>query len=425
MNNINKLAVFTMLLIVTMIPGAMAFGTFLSPVATVGTFENTYPGAVGSRIDNCMLCHNTLAGGNVANPPDLNVYGLAFSAARNNFTTIESADSDSDTFSNIDEINNKTFPGNASDHPIIVTPPVVSGATFNISGFKVSDVGATLQGWMINLSNATMNVQNATNDMGMYIFSGLSNGTYTLTEQPHPGWNNVSPSTIDVNVDGADVANQNFTNMEVITPPPSNQTAFNVSGFKLNASDNIGISDWSISLANETNNITVTTDANGMYIFSGILNGSYTLTESPMTNWTNVSPSTIDIVVDNADVTNQNFTNMPTQAQPPVNAEIAYIVITPYDVKLHPGEDLQFHAQAFDDNNTKVDSVISFAIKHNSTVGNVTTDGLLSALHPGNVRVTASIGNFSDTATVQVTKLRHRHMNNRRNQDNNNDNNDN
>ncbi len=72
-------------------------------------FEQAYPAAVGSRIDTCTLCHTS--------PPTRNSYGAAFENAGFNFKAIESADSDGDGFTNIQEITALTFPGNAADNP--------------------------------------------------------------------------------------------------------------------------------------------------------------------------------------------------------------------------------------------------------------------------------------------------------------------
>jgi acylphosphatase len=280
----------------------------------------------------------------------------------------------------------------------VIQPYVVSGFILNSSD------NTGLQGWVINISNDTINMQATADVNGLYMFSGLSNGTYNITENPMTDWTNVSPSTIEVTVNGADLPNQNFTNMPTV---PVIQP-YVVSGFILNSSDNTGLQGWVINISNDTINMQATADVNGLYMFSGLSNGTYNITENPMTDWTNVSPSTIEVTVNGADLPNQNFTNILT-AQPPVNAEVAYIVIVPYSVSLHTGEELQFHAQAYDANDTKIDANISYVIKNNqSNVGTITESGLFSALKSGSVRITASSGDISDTAVVTVTNIDHR-----------------
>ena len=74
-------------------------------------FEANYPSAVGTRTDQCQLCHTTNF--NFTRNP----YGTDYEKNGHNFTIIEPLDSDGDGFTNIDEIHNLTFPGDAKDFP--------------------------------------------------------------------------------------------------------------------------------------------------------------------------------------------------------------------------------------------------------------------------------------------------------------------
>ncbi|MDD5368772.1 MAG: DNRLRE domain-containing protein [Anaerolineaceae bacterium] len=72
-----------------------------------------YPQIANTRLDTCSLCHTSSI-------PGLNPYGAAYSTNGRNvaaFGLIESADSDGDGFTNLQELNALTFPGNAGDHP--------------------------------------------------------------------------------------------------------------------------------------------------------------------------------------------------------------------------------------------------------------------------------------------------------------------
>jgi hypothetical protein len=78
------------------------------------SFTNAYPGADGSRIDNCRICHVN------ANPntnSTRNSYGIAWKNASKNFTAIENQDSDGDGFTNKVEIDAFSYPGNGADTP--------------------------------------------------------------------------------------------------------------------------------------------------------------------------------------------------------------------------------------------------------------------------------------------------------------------
>ncbi len=90
-------------------------------------FEATYPAAVGSRIDSCYLCHVDLTS------YQRNQYAKDWDDAEEegregSFRAIENRDSDGDGFTNLEEINAHTFPGDAADNPN-TTPTTQPGAT--------------------------------------------------------------------------------------------------------------------------------------------------------------------------------------------------------------------------------------------------------------------------------------------------------
>jgi hypothetical protein len=100
---------------------AQAFSSYLTQA------ENLYPGIVNSRIDNCDLCHVTGSFGR-------NPYGADFAANGHSFTAIEGLDSDNDGYTNIEEINALTFPGDPADPPsATATPTATSTATATTS----------------------------------------------------------------------------------------------------------------------------------------------------------------------------------------------------------------------------------------------------------------------------------------------------
>lgn len=82
---------------------------------------NQHYNTIDTNLDSCKTCHTSSGG-------SLNPYGRAYSGNGRNFASIETLDSDSDGFNNIEEINALTFPGNPSDYPqpISQTPAVTT-----------------------------------------------------------------------------------------------------------------------------------------------------------------------------------------------------------------------------------------------------------------------------------------------------------
>jgi hypothetical protein len=264
--------------------------------------------------------------------------------------------------------------------------------------------GVTENGSFNNSVTVTLNATDNTGGSGVNETFYMVNGGPTTTYSAPFVVDTLGPDNATYwSTDKAgNVEPQNIVNFTI---SPTGANVYNVSGFKLNSSDNSGIKDWLINISNSTMSLQDVTDSNGSYMFSGLSNGTYTITEGSMTGWTNVSPKSIGVTINGLDLPNQNFTNMPT-TQPPVNLEVAYIVIVPYAVSLHDGDELQFHAQAYNENDKKIDASISYAIEDiESDVGTISSDGLFSALNSGDVRVTASNGDISDTAIVTVTSI--------------------
>jgi mono/diheme cytochrome c family protein len=107
---------------------AMMISAFLMSVGTdtvaakssfLGDFNTRY-GTAGSVLDSCSTCHSAI--------PSLNSYGTAWKNNGKNFAGIESLDSDGDSFTNLQEIQALTWPGDPSSFPsggttTTTTPP--------------------------------------------------------------------------------------------------------------------------------------------------------------------------------------------------------------------------------------------------------------------------------------------------------------
>lgn len=104
-------------------------------------FRQTYPAAAGTRLDGCSLCHFTNSDGKW----DENQFADEYEEADKSFPAIQSFDTDGDGFTNYQEIQAGTFPGDASDNPnTYVPPPTGSGAAIfeaNCAGCHGSNGG--------------------------------------------------------------------------------------------------------------------------------------------------------------------------------------------------------------------------------------------------------------------------------------------
>jgi len=170
---------------------ALAKSNYLAP------FNAKY-GTSGSVLDTCSLCH---PGGNTKQK---NAFAQDFaSGSIGNHTynaALEARDSDGDGFSNLVEINARTFPGDAASKPADTTPPQVTAfaipgtaasLTVPISTFTATDnVGVT--GYALSESNSAPGSGWAGSAPTSYTFATA--GSKTLYAWAKDVVGNVSPS---------------------------------------------------------------------------------------------------------------------------------------------------------------------------------------------------------------------------------------
>lgn len=174
-------------------------------------------------------------------------------------------------------------------------PPPQSSGTFSISG-SISPTtdgnGAT-----VSLSGASTGTVTA-DASGNYTFTGLANGMYAVT--PSRSGFAFSPTTQNATINSANVTGINFTAAAAQT--------FAISGTISPAGSGSGSS---VALGG-TMNATTTADSSGNYSFTGLQNGSYTVT--PTDKGFVVSPLSRSVTVSGANVAGVNFTASTTQA---------------------------------------------------------------------------------------------------------------
>lgn len=159
-------------------------------------------------------------------------------------------------------------------------------ASFSISG-TVSP-SASGSGTLLTLSGAASATQTA-DSSGSYTFSGLVNGTYTVT--PSKTGVTFTPASQTVTITNGNITAVNFT--------ASGQT-WSISG---NVSANGAGATVALSGAATAS---TTADTSGNYTFTGLANGTYTVT--PTKSGFTFSPASQTATVNNANVSALNFT---------------------------------------------------------------------------------------------------------------------
>ncbi len=103
-------------------------------------FISTYPQVAGTRLDSCNTCHTSV--------PARNPYGADFKSHGHNFQAIEQLDSDGDGYTNLQEIQALTLPGDPNSHPGGTQPnPTATPAPSVTPNPPPSDGQYQLIGW--------------------------------------------------------------------------------------------------------------------------------------------------------------------------------------------------------------------------------------------------------------------------------------
>ena len=167
------------------------------------------------------------------------------------------------------------------------TPQVVN--SLSVSG-TISPAASGV-GTSVTLSGPTSQTV-AADSSGNFTFTGLANGSYTVT--PSKSGFTFSPVNQSVVVNGANVPGVNFTATAVAT--------WSISGTISPTASGIGTL---VSLSGAASK-TATADSSGNYTFTGLANGTYTVT--PSKSGFTFSPANQPITINGANVTAVNFT---------------------------------------------------------------------------------------------------------------------
>jgi hypothetical protein len=195
-----------------------------------------------------------------------------------------------------------------------------SAQTFTLSG-TISGVGGL--GATVNLTGAKT-ASTTANIFGQYSFTGLTNGSYTVT--PTKTGYAMTPTSRAVTISGAN-ATANFTSAQTFT-----------------LSGTISGSGGSGATVNLTGAKIASTIANtsGQYSFTGLTNGSYTVT--PTKSGFTMTPTSQAVTISGANRTGVNFSSavqtstLATPPPTPTGVGTVSLQLSTLTVELKPGQ---------------------------------------------------------------------------------------
>jgi hypothetical protein len=172
----------------------------------------------------------------------------------------------------------------------------ITGTTFideNSNGMQDEDEEG-LGNVPVTLSNGASAVSD---ENGEYAFTGLSNGNYTVTAAAVEGYTNTTPLSVSVTIAGAH-QNVDFGYLASVAPP----TTYTLSGYVFVDQNTNGVPDdgeerLSGVVVTLNGGVTVSTDIDGAYTFSGLSNGPYTVSVPEQKSFAPITPLSQNVTI--------------------------------------------------------------------------------------------------------------------------------
>ncbi len=181
------------------------------------------------------------------------------------------------------------------------TATSATGSTYSISGMITTPgrtMGSGLTGVTVTLSGAGYGTTTTT-AIGMYTFSNLTPGSYALS--PAKSGYAFTPVSSAQTISTTDIMHDNFIGTPNSAATYSLSGVISVSAMGMNK----GLAGVTVTVGGSVTGST-TTDANGNYRLSGLVNGDYTVT--PALSGFSFSPAISEQTMSGADITSIDFT---------------------------------------------------------------------------------------------------------------------
>ena len=168
---------------------------------------------------------------------------------------------------------------------------------YDVNGNGVQDADEPgIPGGSVSLvENGKVVANTTTDENGMYSFKGILPGTYTINDPVPGGLILTTSSTITVTITSSVVLKANFG---IVGPYSISGMKFNdIDGDGLKGGSEGGVSGWDMVLTGTTwfgkplPARTTTTGADGSYKFEKLLPGTYKVSETSRTGWTQTAPT--------------------------------------------------------------------------------------------------------------------------------------
>ncbi len=170
-------------------------------------------------------------------------------------------------------------------------PISVSGQVFvdNNGDGMIDGSDAGLSGWSVTLKNGSQSLETTTGPGGAFTFSGVGPGNFTVQAVQQTGYIATTSPVVEA-PSGSNITGLALGEFQTVAISGEVYDDLNDSGTL--ASNDPGLSGWTVKLTSGSQNLQTTTDSSGDYTFAGVGPGSFTITDVLQPGFVQTAPNT-------------------------------------------------------------------------------------------------------------------------------------